>query len=162
MAVTSAALHRFHGGALVPELDCPVPGRSRPPGPGPRPGPGPGPGPSCDVCALLAQVLPGLQRFVAFGVDGGGVNRSLALNTSDPQQLAWPNLKRVALGVTIPLGAMAWHGFTNRVSVNPGQNAGTPLLAGASWIYGTEWAGSVWIVTSTPPIDVRVLEISSS
>lgn len=153
MAVASPA-RRSALGALVPELDCP-----------PRPGGGPGAGPGgCDVCALLGD-LPALLAH-AFAIGTVGSNRGILLSDDRPAQIGYRNPGRVALGITIPAGAIVYHGFTNRVSPTPNaSNAGTPVPSGASWIFGPEWTGDLWVVSPGPygpdGIDVRIVEISA-
>ena len=120
-------------------------------------------GVQCDTCALLASLIPGLQRYIASGADGGGNNSGAMLTDDNPQQIAYPNPRRVAFGVSIPSGSFVYHGFTKQVSASGGsQTSGTPVPQGSTWLYGPEWTGSVWIVGAAPfPIDVRILEISS-
>lgn len=159
MAVDTRHRHGMNVfGHLVPELDCPAPPRSSP---GPAPGPLPG-GARCDVCALLETLMPALAHFIASGSDGDGNNWGVLITDTTPVQVAHRNPKRVALGTSIPAGTALWHGFNNRVTSTTGQNAGTPVPAGASWLYGPEWTGSVWVVAAAPfPADVRIIDITS-
>lgn len=158
--------HRFaHLADAADTFDFP----QNPPGYGPDfnsdYGPPPGqPAATCDACALFESILPELRHFLASGADGSGVNRGIIVTDTNTEQIAWPNDKRVALGISIPAGTNLWHGYTNRVSSTPGDpNAGTPVAPGTSWIYGPEWRGSVWVVGAAPfSIDLRVLEISST
>jgi hypothetical protein len=119
---------------------------------------------------LPADVVALLRHAFAISDDTGSETRAATLTERTPRQVAFRNLKRVALGLfVVTASAKVYYGFADIVrstaTADSTRMPGIPVSDNAEGTWLPWWyVGPVWIVAPTGgsfPIDVRVVEYSA-